>query len=153
MSSNIDLMLDYTAQRAGLLVSGVQIVQGMGTDLYNDPFRPGEKIAAATEWPALPFTHQSVEPRAPTVNPITQDGTYQLIWTIPMRLWVAKAPIWLIRKQLMPFYLGYLAAFAPDTTLGGLCLISKIARLDIGSATDWAWLQIDLSAEEQVKFT
>jgi hypothetical protein len=124
----------------------------MGSETFADPLRPGSKIAAATEWPAIPFTHQSLEPTAPGVAAFTQDGLYELVWTIPMRLWVQKAPIDQVRRMLLPFYDRYLAAFVPDKTLGGLCQTSHINRFGIANAGDWAWLEVDLQVIELVSY-
>ena len=152
--TNIDQIIDYSAYRAGRYVPGLAAVSAMGSELYADPLRPGQKIAASTEWPAIPLTHQSLEPSAPKLDPYTQDGVYEIVWSIPMRLWVAKAPIDQIRRLLLPYYIRYLAAFGPDTRLGGLCQKSRIAGFAIANAPngDWAWLQIMLSVTEVIDF-
>ena len=152
--SLLNQIIDYSAQRAGLLVPGLSAVSGMGSELYDDPLRPGQKIAASSEWPAIPFTHQSIEPSAPALTPFTQDGVYIVVWSIPMRLWVSRAPISQIRRQLLPFYMRYLAAFGPDIRLGGLCHSSRISGFSIANASgsDWAWLQVTLAVTEVIDF-
>lgn len=152
--SRIAEIIDYTAVKAAS-ITGVAAVAGMGAELYADPKRAGSQIAAATEWPAIPFTHQTIEPNAPEVQPTIQEGTVAVVWTIPMRLWLSKAPIDQIRRAALPFYSRYLACFAPDFRLGGLCQKSRIKRFAIANApsADWAWLQVDLEVTEWLNFT
>ena len=150
--SRIGEIIDYTASRAAL-IPGVASVAGMGAELYDDPHHPGQKIQAGTEWPAEPFTHQSMEPSAPSVAPYTQDGQVEVTWTIPMRLWVQKAPVNEVRRQLLPFYARYLRVFGTDFWLSGLCESSRIRSFTIGSTSgDWDYLQVDLEVKELIDY-
>ena len=152
MSSNVATLVDYTAWRAGIYVPGLTSVAAAGQDVYPDPFRAGQTIAAAASNPVAPLSHWSELPTAPAVEWIDQDGTVQLAWTIPMRLWISKAPIEDVRRILLPFYDRYLAAFVPDPTLGGLALRSQIAGFSVASNDDWAWLEVRLTAVEMVRY-
>ena len=151
MTSRLAEIIDFTAVKAAG-IPGISAVAGMGSGLYNDPLRPGNKIAPATDWPAVPFTHQSVEPSAPEVLPYTQDGDILVVWTIPMRLWFSKAPLDQIRRMALPFYDLYLAAFASDFHLGGLCLSSRISRFGLGQGGNWSWMAIDLKVTEHLNY-
>jgi hypothetical protein len=144
---------DYTAQRAAT-IPGISAVAAMGYETYTDLLRPTETIDAATEWPAEPFTHQTLEPSAPVVDYITQEGDVQITWTVPMRLWLNKAPVDQVRRVALPFYNLYLACFVPDPRLGGLCVWSFISRFNLANAprADWAWLEVDLSVTEQIRY-
>ena len=151
MTSRLAEIIDYTAAKAAT-IPGIAAVAGMGTELYADPLRPGQTIAAATEWPAIPFTHQSVEPSAPEVLPFSQDGDIVVVWTIPMRLWFSKATVDQIRRAALPFYDLYLGAFGTDFQLGGLCHMSRISRFGLGQGGNWCWLAVDLKVTEHLNY-
>ena len=153
MASQIADIVDYTAWRAGTFVAGLTSVAGAGQGIYSDPFRPGETIAAAPSNPVAPFSHWSELPTAPAIQYVTQSGTVEIAWTIPMRLWVSKAPIEDVRRTLLPFFDRYLAAFVPDPTLGGLAVRSYIASFGVQGNDDWAWLAVSLVAVELVLYT
>jgi hypothetical protein len=162
VSSRIAAIVDYTAQRAALIQGlvnpltgvalGVRAVYGAGQNLYADPLRPGQMIQPAPERPLEPFSHVSDLPDAPTVEYISQSGLVQFTWTVPMRLHVQRGDLASARATLLPFYDGYEAAFVPDPTLGGLCLVSEIKTWKPAADEDWVWLDIDLSVTEEVHY-
>ena len=150
--SNIEALVDYTAWRAGFYVAGIKSVAGAGQGLYPDPLRPGQMIVPAPSNPVAPFSHWSELPTAPAIEYITQDGVVELAWTLPMRLWVSKAPIEEVRRTLLPMYARYLAAFVPDPTLGGLALRWHSLTFGVQGNDDWAWLAVSLVAVEEVSY-
>ena len=153
MGSNVADIVDYTAWRAGTFIPGLTSVAGAGQGVYSDPFRPGETIAAAPSNPVAALSHWSELPTAPAINYVTQSGTVEIAWTIPMKLFISKAPIEDVRRILLPFYDGYLAAFVPDPTLGGLAVRSYFASFGVQGNDDWAWLAVSLVAVELVRYT
>jgi len=159
MGSQINTIVDYTAQRAGVMVPGLLAVYGSGSSGLGDPLRLGSAIRAAAENPAQEFEHWSEVPGAPSVQRVTQDGTVELTWTIPMRLWFLRTDLARLRTTALPYFDHYLAAFVPDPTLGGLALIAEISKLEIGEdppgapgQTRWAWLDVHLDCTEQVSY-
>ena len=161
MSSNIAYIVDYSAAVAARVqnltlpngeVGGVRSVYGAGQGLFGDPLRPGQTIQPAPEAPQEAFTHISDLPGAPNPTPLTQDGTVELLWAVPMRLYVPRSDLATVRQTLLPFYDGYEAAFWPDRTLGGLCLLAYIKSFTRGSDDDWAWLDMELSVLEEVSW-
>ena len=161
MSSQIARIVDYSAVVAarvqGLAMpsggtAGVRSVFGCGQGFYTDPLRPGQMVAPAPENPLEPFTHTSDLPDAPVLTPLTQSGTVQLEWAVPMRLYAQRGDLRAVRQVLLPFYDGYTGAFWRDRTLGGLCLLAYIRSFRVASDDDWAWLDMDLYALEEVDY-
>jgi hypothetical protein len=161
VSSQIAAIVDYSAMLAGGIqgvrfpngtTGGVRSTYGAGQGLYTDPLRPGQTIAPAPEAPLEAYMHVSDLPDAPTVTPITQDGTVELTWMVPMRLYVPRGDIRTLRATLLPFYGAYLAAFIPQWTLGGLAILSYIASFKVEADDDWGWLAMELRVIEQVSF-
>ena len=159
--SQIRSIVDYSAALAARVqnlpmpnggTAGVRSVFGCGQNLYADPLRPGQMIAPAPELPLESFMHVSDLPDAPNPTPLTQDGTVLFEWSVPMRLYVPRGDLRAARATLLPFYNGYYAAFWPDRTLGGLCLLAYIRSFRIAADDDWAWLDMDLSALEEVSY-
>ena len=156
--SQVNQIVDYSASLAAG-IPGIKAVFGSGSSGINDPLRPGQPIRSAIENPAQEFEHWSELPNAPIVVNVTQSGTVELTWTIPMRLWLQRADLAHMRKVALPFYNGYLAAFVNDQTLGGLALISNIGQFAIGEdgppapgQTSWGWLDVHLQVTEMVNF-
>lgn len=151
MSSDIAEIIDYTAAVAAG-IPGVRQVYGAGQGLIADPLRPGQTVAAAPDRAQAPFTHTSEIPDAPAVDYLTQTGTIEVVWTVPMRLYVNRSRLEDVRRALLPFYDAYLGAFAVDRTLGGLCALAWIGSLKVEADDDWAWLAVDLSVREYVSY-
>ena len=158
--SNIRWIVDASAALAGTIsgvtlpngqVAGVRAVFGAGQGRSADPLRPGQTIAPATESPHEELTHVSDLPDAPTIIPLTQDGTIRLEWTVPMRLYATRGDLATARAILLPFYDAYLAAFR-DWTLGGLCALAYIKSFKPAADDDWVWLDIDLYVLEEVSY-
>jgi hypothetical protein len=162
MSSNIASIVDYTAQVAAGIqdvalpngeVVGIRSVYGAGQERYPDPLNPGQNIQPAPENALEPFTHISDLPDAPTVAYLTQDGTVEFTWMVPMWLYVPRGDLATLRAVLLPFFDAYEAAFAPDPTLGGLAVLSYISSFGkVEVADDWARLPIDLRVTEMVRY-
>lgn len=161
MSSSIAAIVDYTATVAARIQGvplpngepgGVRSVYGAGQGLYPDPLRPGQMIQPAPERPLEPFSHISDLPGAPSPKALTQSGTVQFEWIVPMRLYVARTDLGLVRQTLLPFYDAYEAAFWPDRRLGGLCSLAYIKSFTRASDEDWAWLDMELSVTEIVSY-
>lgn len=159
--SQIARIVDYTAAVAARIqnvalpngtVVGVRAIYGAGQNVYGDPLRPGQYIQPAPALPLEPFSHMSELPDAPTVVPVTQTGTVQFGWVVPMRLYVPLGDFAAVRQTLLPFYAAYASVFTPDWTLGGLCLISSIKSFTRGVDANWAWLDVELDVIEQVSF-
>lgn len=150
--SDIAQIIDYTAQIAAG-IEGIKSVAATGQGFYEDPLRPGQKIEAADAGPATPYAHWSEVPAAPPVTWESQDGTVEISWTIPMRLWLPKADKE-ARRTALPFYDRYLRAFVTDPELNGgtLALRSQIARFHIGGDKDWSWLDVGLLVVERVNY-
>ncbi len=149
MSSDIAQIVDYSAVVASR-VPGVTAVFGLGGGFYDDPLRPGQGLQPVPEKVAMPGTHTSDVPDAPEIAPMTQTGTFELVWSVPMRLYVARSRLIDVRRALVPFYDAYLAAFARDRTLAGLCSLSHIKSMSVEADDAWAWLAMDLSVQEFV---
>lgn len=153
-ASSIDRIVDYTAWIAAS-VEGVKMVFGTGQGQTDDPLRPGHKIQTAPVNPAAPFAHWSDVPDAPSVEWVSQDGTVELTWRIPMRLWLPKTDEE-ARRVAMPFYDRYLRAFARDPFFGerpyNLAKTSNIAHFHIGGDKDWSWLDVGLLVVERVNY-
>lgn len=153
-SSNIALIVDYTAAVAAS-IPGVVGVAGSGQGTVDDPLRPGQKIAAAGSNPSAPYTHWSEVPGAPPVEWVSQSGTVEIAWTIPMRLWLP-AEDGEARRAALPFYDGYLRAFVRDPFLGAypgnLALRTEVARFAIGGDKNWSWLDVGLRVWERVNY-
>ncbi|MGH2512364.1 MAG: hypothetical protein ACRDGQ_06730 [Candidatus Limnocylindrales bacterium] len=160
MSSNIAAIVDYSATVAARVqdvalangeIGGVRSVYGGGMNLYADPLRPGEMIQPSPEKPLEPFTHMTDLPDAPTITPLTQEGSVQLEWNVPMRFYVPRGDLATARQTLLPFYDAYEAAFWPDRRLGGLCLLAYIRSMGPAQAdSDWAWCPMVLYVLEEV---
>jgi hypothetical protein len=151
VSSDIAQIIDYTAVVAAG-IAGVRQVYGAGQGLYADPLRAGQMIAAAPDRVQAPFTHTSELPDAPTVDFLTQTGTIEVVWQVPMRLYVNRSRLEDVRRALLPFYDRYLGAFARDRQLGGLCSLAWISSFRVEADDDWAWLAADLSVREYVSY-
>lgn len=151
-ASNIASIIDYSAALAAG-ISGIKAVFGSGQGATDDPLRPGSKVMGAPSNPTEPYTHWSTEPSAPPVEWVSQEGTVELTWLIPMRLWLPAGDLALARKMALPFYDGYLRAFITDRRLGDLVLRSQVARFAVGGDPDWSWLDIGLTAVERVTYT
>lgn len=148
--SNIATIVDYTAAVAAG-IAGVKAVAAAGLGEVDDPLRPGQKIASSGSNPTGPYTHWSEVPGAPPVEWVTQSGTVQLLWTIPMRLWLPGSDEE-ARRTALPFYDGYLRAFVMDRLLGGLALRTEVARFAIGGDASWSWLDVGIRVWEQVNY-
>jgi hypothetical protein len=153
--SQIERIIDYTALVAAS-IEGVKTVAGSGAGYYDDPLRPGQKIAACHFQAVNAYTHWSDVPNAPPVEWVSQSGTVELSWTIPMRLWLPKDDSE-ARRTALPFYDRYLGAFIQDNRLAGgdggnLVLRTLINRFSIGGNDDWSWLDIGLLAVERVSY-
>lgn len=150
-SSNIVRIVDYTAVVAAG-IDGVKSVAASGQGDYEDPLRVGSSVAAAPSNPTSAFSHWSDVPDAPPVEWVSQSGTVELAWKVPMRLWLPKGDLAEVRRQVLPFYDRYLRAFVRDRTLGGLVLRADIMRFAIGGNDSWSWLDVGLTAIERVNY-
>lgn len=161
MSSQIALIVDYSAAVASGIQGltnpltgnndlGVRSIYGCGAGLIPDPLRAGQKVAPGIEKAIEPFQHWSDVPDAPAISSWTQDGLYELEWTVPMRLYTSRGNIAAARGTLLPFYDAYLRAFVLDKLLGGLCAESHISAMRIEADHDWVWLAVDLHVLEEV---
>jgi len=149
--SNVALIVDYTAALAAG-IAGVKSVAGAGQGDTDDPLRPGQKIVACGGNPSEPYQHWSELPDAPTVQWLTQNGTVELTWELPMRLWLPRTDLAVMRRNALPFYDGYLRAFIRDYLLGGLVIRSEITHIQRDGDDDWTWLEIMLSLTEIVNY-
>lgn len=155
-SSNLARIVDYTAAVAGQ-IEGVKAVFGTGSGLVDDPLRSGQKVAAAPSNPAAAFTHWSDVPDAPAVEHVSQSGTVELSWHVPMRLWLPKTDED-ARRVVLPFYDRYLRAYLNDYYLGAspseyLALRTQLLRFKIGGDKDWSWLDVILVVVERVNYS
>lgn len=156
MPSNIARIVDYSAVLAAG-IPGVKSIWATGQGFETDPFT-GKPLLAAQESPAEEYAHFSDLPGAPSIVWVTNTGTEELTWVVPMRLWFQTTDYAVLRQKAMPFYDGYLAAFARDRTLRGLCLRARIASFAIGMDPEvvgrarWAWLDPKLEVVEQVNY-
>ena len=162
MSSQIAAMVDYSAYLAASQVQnvtnpltggivGVRSVYGAGQNLYPDPLRAGSMIAPAIETITEPYTHVSDIPDAPSIVTWTQDLLVELEWVIPMRLYVPRAPLEVLRATLLPFYDVYLRTFFRDSRLGGLATEAHIAAMRVGiDDLNGGFLAMDLHVLEEV---
>jgi len=150
MGSNIGQIIDYTASLAGR-IEGVKSVAGSGSGLVDDPIRVGRKIDVCGFTPVTAYAHWSDVPGAPPIEWVSQSGTVELTWTIPMRLWLPK-DAGEARRVGLPFYDRYLQAFIRDFRLGDLVLRSSLATFEIGGDKDWSWLNVGLVAVERVSY-
>ncbi len=148
--SNIERIIDFTAVVAAG-IPGVKTVAASGQGYYDDPLSPGQKIQAAGETPTTVYTHWSEVPSAPPVEWVSQSGTVELMWTIPMRLWLPKTNLE-ARRTALPFYDGYLRAFIINWRLDDQVLRSNVSKFMIGGDKDWSWLDIGLVAVERVTY-
>lgn len=155
-SSNIDQIVDYTAAVAAT-ITGVKAVFGSGSGQVDDPLRPGHKVATAESNPTAAFTHWSDVPSAPNVQWVSQTGTVEIAWNVPMRLWLPKTDD-VARRAALPFYDRYLRAFVRDRYLGdpttdsNLALRTELARFAIGGDANWSWLDVHLIVVERVNY-
>jgi hypothetical protein len=149
--SEIERIVDYTAAVAGR-IEGIKATFGAGIGATEDPLRPGQPIAAAPGKPTAALTHWSDCPDAPPVQWVSQEGTVELTWTIPMRLWFARADLADVRRMSLPFYDRYIEAFVLDRTLGGLALRTQVTRFNTGGDANWSWLDIGLMVVERVNY-
>lgn len=154
MGSNIARIIDYTAVIAGG-IEGVKSVCGSGQGFYEDPLRSGYKIEPCPSTNKSLFAHWSGAPAAPAVEWVSQSGTVELTWVIPMRLWLPKTDEEAIRAA-MPFYDRYLAAFVANYRLDDgdqkLVLRSHIAHFRIGGSPEWSWLDVGLQVVERTSY-
>jgi hypothetical protein len=151
MSSNIATIVDYTAQVAAG-IPGITAVFGCGQGNIGDPLNPGQTIQPAPDAPTGVYTHWSDLPDATGIEFISQDGTAQYTWQIPMVLWLPRVDLANMRRLALPFYQAYASAFTSNPTLGGLCLVSPRLQFRLDSDTKWAWLDITLEVIEEVGF-
>lgn len=150
MSSDIAQIIDTTAAIAAG-IEGVVAAFGAGTGLVEDPLRVGRQIQTAESNPVAAYTHWSEVPAAPGVTWLTQNKTVEVMWTVPMRLWLPHDPA-AARLAAIPFYDRYLGAFVRDNTLGGLANRTHIARFAIGGDKDWSWLDVGLVVVEIINY-
>lgn len=152
--SNISRIIDYTAAMAAR-IPGIQAVAASGQGAVDDPLRPGQKIATAPAVPSAPYTHWSEVPGAPKITWVSQTQTVELVWTIPMRLWLPKTDEE-ARRVVMPYYDHYLRVFVQDPFLGAppnnLALRSELAGFEIGGDKDWSWLDVRYVVVERVNY-
>jgi hypothetical protein len=118
--------------------------------MYPDPLRAGSMIAPAPEAITEAFTHVSDIPDAPSIVAWTQDLLVELEWVIPMRLYVPRIPMDVLRATLLPFYDAYLRTFFRDSRLGGLATEAHIAAMRVEVDGDLGFLAMDLHALEEV---
>lgn len=149
-SSQIERIVDYTAMVAGG-IEGVKAVAASGQGHYEDPLRAGQMIASAAANPAAAFTHWTELPGAPPLEWVSQSGTVEMKWMVPLRLWLPKGEE-AARRFALPFYDRYLRAFVLDRLLGGLALRTEISRFHIGGDADWSWLDVGLMVVERVNY-
>lgn len=153
--SRIAYIVDYTAAVAAG-IEGVKAVSGAGTKLVEDPLRPGQYVASNGPNAVAQYTHWSEVPGAPDVDWVSQSGTVELTWMIPMRLWLPKSDEE-ARRTVMPFYDRYLRAFVRDPFLGappdGLVLRSQIKMMKIGGDDNWSWLDVMYLCVERVNYS
>lgn len=155
-SSDINVIIDYTASIAAS-VPGVKAVAGSGSGNVDDPLRPGHKIVTAEANPVTPFLHWSEVPGAPPVEWVSQNGTVEISWHVPMRLWLPHSSSE-ARRLALPFYDGYLRAFTRDPFLGDrtiqadLALRTAIVKFAIGGDANWSWLDVGLLVVERVNY-
>lgn len=147
--SRIPEIVDQTAAIAGL-VPGVLRTFGCGSGNVADPFRPGEKIAAAWANPIEPFTHVSEMPDLGSLPLGAMIGTHIVTWKIGMKLFVDRADVAEVRRIVAPLWVGYLTAFAAHLTLNQTA--QRIASIDfsIKSSDEWAWMAMDLVVTERL---
>lgn len=150
MTSLIDEIVDYSAAVAAA-VSGVVAVFGAGLGEVADPLRPGKTVQAAPSTDQLPeLAHVSFLPDAPGVTPFDQDGGYEVLWRIPMRLVLPRSELSRARAVALPFYGRYIDAFWADRRLGGSCALARISRFELATDGTDRWLGIDLEVREIV---
>ena len=162
MSSDIAQIVDYTCLVAARVqgvtlpngvVAGVRSVYGAGQGLYDDPFHTGQTIQPVPSAPTETFAHFSEIPDAPTVQPASQSGTFEIEWDIPMRLILANGDLATTRQIALPFYDAYLRAFCLDDKLDGLCNLAYIRSFARGGDGTWAWLESHLYVREYVNYS
>jgi hypothetical protein len=149
--SDVQQIVDYTAMLAGH-IDGVRGTFGAGQNFYEDPLRPGHMIVAAPSDPTAAFTHWTECPGAPAIKFLTQNGTVEISWQIPMRLWLPKGDLAETRRLSLPFYDKYIRMFVTDTSLGGLVNRSELTKFSQGGDDKWAWLDVYLTAVEVVNY-
>lgn len=155
-ASDIEVIIDYTASVAAS-IPGVKAVFGSGSGGVDDPLRPGHKVATSESNPVAAYSHWSEVPSAPPVQWVSQTGTVEISWNVPMRLWLPHSPNE-ARRLALPFYDGYLRAFVRDPYLGDrtigadLALRTEIARFAIGGDANWSWLDVGLIVVERVNY-
>lgn len=154
MSSKIERIVDFTARIAGG-IDGIKSVSASGQGYYDDPLRPGQKIAVAGVEPKEPYSHMSDIPAAPMVKYVNQSGGVELTWHVPMRLWLPKTDDD-ARRTGLPFYDRYLRAFLLNYYLNdgteNLALRTELTGFRPGGDKDWSWLDIQLTVVERVEY-
>ena len=150
--SNIARVVDYTCLVAAS-IDGVVAIAGAGQDFYDDPFRPGYKILAHADRAKVAGLHVTNLPEAPALRWLTQDGIVELTWHLPMRFYLDGNDPISTRMQVLPMYDRYLRAFIREHTLGDLVLRTQLTSFKMGEDSDWAWLQVELLAVEQVNYS
>jgi hypothetical protein len=160
-SSSIQTIIDYTAVVAARVqnvtmpngeVVGVRSIYGSGNGNLPNPLQPGQVVQPSPEKPTEPFCHISTIPDAPTITPLTQDGTVQLDWSIPMRFYVPRGNLSSAVQALLPFYDPYMRTFWADRTLNGMCNLAYIRSFKPDGDDDWCWLDSDLYVLEIVDY-
>lgn len=159
MSSDIGVLVDYTAARVGSQVTGIQAVYGSGTGNIDDPLRSGNKIQPAPFAPVQPFEHWSEVAAMTNFEWLTQDGGGSATWEIAMRCYLLAADFQNLRQQAQPLFALYLSAFQSDPTLGGHCkpfLPSRLTTMQLGidppvkDRARWGWIEVRLQVTEVV---
>lgn len=163
MASRIAEIVDATAAIAAS-VSGIVAVFGSGRGNIDDPLRSGKKIRAAQGGPTEPYEHWSEVGSLIGSEWATQDGGQIVTWAVAMRVWLDRTELDVMRQNAQPLFPAYLSAFQADPTLGGLCMLSRIIRMDIGDdppraagqearwglIARWGHLDINLEVQEVV---
>lgn len=154
MISKIERIVDYTCVLAAG-IRDIRSVAGAGQGYYDDPLRPGQKIAVAGVEPKEIYSHFSDVPAAPMVKYVNQSGTVELTWMVPMRLWLPKTDDD-ARRGALPFYDRYLEKFLLNYYLNdgdeNLALRTELSGFRPGGDKDWSWLDVQLTVVERVTY-
>ncbi len=110
----------------------------------------GQKVPAYAGSPTQPWQHVSFFPDA-EVHYRTATVT-EILWTIPMRLYVPYVDIADLRRRLPVLYPAYITAFAKHLQLLGTTSSGAVARLVFQLQNDdkYAWLEIRLPLWERL---
>lgn len=150
--SRLPEIIDQSA-RVAASVAGVTAVQGAGSGLVADPFRPGQTIQAWTVTPVPPpGLHVSMPPTrgTPEQGGLGMKGMTVLTWTIPMRFYWQRADLQNAVVLLAAIVPAYHLAFAAHITLFGTCRDAYLTdgrEMGEGETSWWEWT---LTAKERL---